>query len=179
VTAGTVKRCKDALGIDLGDPLTPAQSFERWVIGQGFKPSKLNDEQRENLLRLWVQSAGPWLTRYDTDIIFKVDLLFVVCEPTAKEREITPEQFAERLGGDALHTASDALIEALLDFFRSLRRTEIVKAIETQAAIVRRQIEEFEKTLESPAMTKYVEGEFANAKKKVAATLGASAVSTP
>lgn len=83
----------------------------------------------------------PLLTRFDTDIAFKVDLLLVACLPEADKRGIKDIEFAERLEGEALYAASEAFLEALSDFFQSLRRTHIVRAIEKQRELVRRAVE--------------------------------------
>ena len=52
----------------------------------------------------------PTLTRFDTDIAFKVDLLFVACLPEADSRGVADVEFAERLEGDALYAASETVI---------------------------------------------------------------------
>jgi hypothetical protein len=82
----------------------------------------------------------PLLTRFDIDIAFKVDLLYVACLPEAEKRGIADIEFAERLEGDALYAASEAFLEALSDFFQKLRRTHVVRAIEKQRAIVARAV---------------------------------------
>jgi len=76
--------------------------------------------------------SPPLLTRFDMDIGFKVDLIYVACMPKADKRAVTDVQFAERLEGDALYAASEAFLEALADFFQRLRRTHILRAIERQ-----------------------------------------------
>ena len=103
VTAGTIKRVQDLLGVDLG---------------------KLLD------------GKPPLLTRIHTDIIFLVDLIYVVVKPQADQRQVSDVQFAELLEGDALLAAHDALLEELADFFQKLRQTHLATAIQKQASIV-------------------------------------------
>ena len=76
-----------------------------------------------------LEGDPPLLTRFDTDLAFKVDLLFVVCLPQARAREISDEQFAERLEGEALYRASTAFFDAWQAFFLSLRRKDLAAAI--------------------------------------------------
>lgn len=91
----------------------------------------------------------PLLTRFDTDIAFKVDLLFVACLPEADKRGVKDIEFAERLEGEALYAASEAFLEALSDFFQSLHRTHIVRAIEKQRELVRRAVQTAEGVIAS------------------------------
>jgi len=83
----------------------------------------------------------PLLTRFDTQIALKVDLLYVACMPEAQKREISDIEFAERLEGEALYGASEAFLEALVDFFQNLRRTHVVRAIRKQQDLVRRAVQ--------------------------------------
>lgn len=83
----------------------------------------------------------PLLTRFDTDIAFKVDLIYVACLPEAEKRGVKDVEFAERLEGDALYAASEAFLEALADFFQCLRRTHVVRAIGKQREVVERAVE--------------------------------------
>ena len=76
----------------------------------------------------------PWLVRFEQDIEFKVNLLYVVCLPQIRQRELTDEQFAERLRGEHLREASLAFFASLTDFFRHLGQMEDAAAIETLIA---------------------------------------------
>ncbi len=103
----------------------------------------------------------PTLTRFDMDIAFKVDLLFVVCLPEADSRGIADVEFAERLEGDALYAASEAFLEGLADFFQKLRRTHVVRAIERQRQIVVRGVEMADRTIASNEFEQRIESELA------------------
>lgn len=103
----------------------------------------------------------PFLTRFDTDIAFKVDVLYMVCLPEAQRRNVADTDFAERLEGDALYAASEAFLEALADFFQKLRRTHVVLAIEKQREIVARAIEMAEQTLASDQFSRRMDEELA------------------
>ena len=91
----------------------------------------------------------PLLTRLDTDIVLLCDLVFALVKPQADEQGVTDEAFAEALGGDAIIQAHDALLEELADFFRSLRRTDVTKALEKQIAMVRAAVQAAEARIES------------------------------
>lgn len=116
----------------------------------------------------------PVLTRIDTDIVFMVDLIYVVCKPEADLREISDVQFAERLEGDALHAAHDAVLEELADFFQKLRRSHLAGAIEKQQEVVRRALELVDRTIRSPALTSRLDHELDELGKSCASLLGSS-----
>ena len=103
----------------------------------------------------------PLLTRFDTDIAFKVDLIYVVCLPEADKRGITDLEFAERMEGDALYEASEAFLEALTDFSRRLRREHIATAIEKQRAVVRRALDLASRTVASDEFDRTLDAELA------------------
>ena len=77
---------------------------------------------------------NPWLVRFEQDVEFKVNLLYVVCLPQIRQRELTDEQFAERLRGEHLREASLAFFASLTDFFRHLGQMEDVAAIDVMIA---------------------------------------------
>ncbi|VTR92818.1 Uncharacterized protein OS=Isosphaera pallida (strain ATCC 43644 / DSM 9630 / IS1B) GN=Isop_2427 PE=4 SV=1 [Gemmata massiliana] len=54
-----------------------------------------------------------------------VRVLWVLVEGQAEKLKVTPEQFGESLGGDALEAAYTAFVGALSDFFPSRLRTAI------------------------------------------------------
>jgi len=117
ITGATVKRAAHYLDVDLGN-LTAA------------KPDQ-----------------PALLTRIDTDIVFLVDLLFVVCKPQADARKLADVDFAERLAGETLRKAHDALLEALSDFYQSLGRPDQARAIEKQREVITAAVEEAEKAV--------------------------------
>jgi len=101
----------------------------------------------------------PLLTRIDTEILLLIDLLFVVCLPQADQREIKDAEFAERLEGDALYAAHEALLEALADVFQKLRRTHIVRALQKQREVVARAVRLADETIDSDAFDAKIDAE--------------------
>lgn len=78
------------------------------------------------------------LAELSGDLIKLVDVLWVVCEGQAKEAGITPEQFAEGLGGDSLGQAGEALVRATADFFTSPeQRRALHKLLDTMTETAR------------------------------------------
>jgi hypothetical protein len=46
-----------------------------------------------------------------------IDVVYVLCKPQADARNITDEQFGERMAGDAILQARDAFVGEYIDFF--------------------------------------------------------------
>jgi hypothetical protein len=65
-----------------------------------------------------------------TDWAKLVDVICAVVRPQLEEHGLSDEDFAESLGGDELHEATEALLAALVDFSHPKRRPALRKAIE-------------------------------------------------
>ena len=72
---------------------------------------------------------GRLLERLITDPVLLCDILFVVIQPEAVTKDISDEDFGRSLGGDVLDLATTALLEELVDFFPSAKRTVFRKAL--------------------------------------------------
>ncbi len=70
-----------------------------------------------------VNRGNEEIERLGRDAFLLVDVIYLVCEGQAKERNITDEQFGRRLAGDPISEATDAFMEALIRFTPSPRRT--------------------------------------------------------
>ena len=120
----------------------------------------------------------PLITQFDTDIVFKVNLLCAVCHTQIVGRNIGEIEFAERLSGEVLQAASDALWRELADFFQSLGREEVVGVMRKQRQIVSDAIKHATEVIESGALEEAVNRELAALGGSVASTLQ-SPESTP
>ena len=58
-----------------------------------------------------------------------VDVMYAVCKPQADLANITDEQFGELFDGDSLESATEALVQGILDFFPPRRRLLLEKAV--------------------------------------------------
>ena len=73
---------------------------------------------------------GKLVERLSADPVLLCDLLFVMVQPEAEAKNVTDEDFGRALGGDVLDFASTALLEELVDFFPSGKRTLFRKVLE-------------------------------------------------
>ncbi len=148
INGGSVRRAAELLQVDLGRPL-------EGPVGE-----------------------PPFITRFDTDIVFKVNVLYAVCLPQIRERKLTDEQWAELLEGDALYQASEAFWGTMANFFQSLQQPHIVKAIERQRETIRKVYEATETALGSEAFTKKIDTDLKELGESFVSTLQSPA-STP
>ena len=72
---------------------------------------------------------GKLLERLVMDPVLLCDILFALVQPEAQVKNISDEEFGKSLGGDVLDHATTALLEELVDFFPSARRTVFRKAL--------------------------------------------------
>jgi hypothetical protein len=90
----------------------------------------------------------PLAARLATDVVLVCDVLYAILKPDLDQAGISDEAFGQRLAGAAIAAAYEALCEELCDFFRSLGRTELVKVIQTQRAVVRQVVEAAERRID-------------------------------
>lgn len=88
-----------------------------------------------NLAKL-MDGEPPLLTRLEADLELLCNVIWALVKPSADQQQITDHEFGAALGGEAILAAHDAFWSELADFFQGLRRTELVKAIEKQRAMV-------------------------------------------
>ena len=78
-----------------------------------------------------LDESGALLARFVDDPALLADVLYVACQAQADERDVSDEQFGELLAGDTLQKATDAFLEALVDFFpQETRRKALRRLIE-------------------------------------------------
>ncbi len=98
----TMRRIKDAVGIDLTAPLS----------GGGKKTFQ----------RQWDQISN--------DTFKLVDMLYVACESQCNDRGLTDEDFGRSLDQDSLDLGLQAFMVAYTDFFPPKHRRAMLKAME-------------------------------------------------
>jgi hypothetical protein len=89
----------------------------------------------------WVKLRG--------DNLFVIEAAWSIIRPLAEPKNVTADDFADSMAGDAIGPCADAIMEGLQDFFRSpairhaLQRVNAVagKEIERQAAAMLQQLE--------------------------------------
>lgn len=68
------------------------------------------------------------LARIKDDVIFVVDVLYVLCMEQVEKRNLTEEDFAKGLLGDSLENAVEAFIKAWTDFFPEATRKRLMNS---------------------------------------------------
>ena len=79
-------------------------------------------------------AGGPLIAQLATDPSALVDVLYVVCKPQADAETISGEAFADQIAGDVIDAATEALLDAMVDFLPESRRRLLSKARDKFAA---------------------------------------------
>jgi len=92
---------------------------------------------------------GKLLERLVSDPVLLCDILFALVKPEADAKNVSDEDFGRALGGDVLDHATTALLEELVDFFPSGKRTVFRKALDKLKALEGMALETATRRLES------------------------------
>lgn len=108
----------------------------------------VQDQLRVNLLNVLDDNAS-LLVQLHEDMVLLADVLWIICQPQAHQRDIGPHKFGELLASDTLHQAATAFFEALADFFPNPQRREalrklIAKSREAEEVIATRAIQQID-----------------------------------
>ncbi len=74
--------------------------------------------------------------KYIQDVVNLCDILYLVCEHEARERNVDSEEFGRRLLGPALREARDALMEAYINFTPDPAAAEKLRVVQDRYAAV-------------------------------------------
>jgi len=108
-------------------------------------------------VNLYEAIDGNLFAKLAGDPVALVDVLYVVCKSQADSRGINAEEFGRALAGDSIEKASDALIEAIIDFFPKARR-EVLRQIAAKLATVQAKVATRAKAIiESPELDRAVD----------------------
>jgi len=129
-----------------------------------------------------LDGTPPFLTRFDTDVRFKGEVLCVLCAEAYESQQMTAVDFAKRLDGPALQRATAAFYEELTDFFQSLGRPDVVAAVEREREVIDKALGLVKAQIDGVQMGEMLDAEMEKARDKMAediAALGKSGASMP
>jgi len=93
--------------------------------------------------------GGALIQQLIDDPVLLADIVYCLVKDQADAAGITDEQFGRCLAGDAIDSATAAVLEELVDFFPLRRRTVLRKALEKAKALEAMGIEAASKYLDS------------------------------
>jgi hypothetical protein len=73
---------------------------------------------------------GGGINSLASDPVALGESLWAICSDQATKRGVTESMFFESIGGEALESATDAMIGAIIDFFPSARKRLLQKAMD-------------------------------------------------
>jgi hypothetical protein len=118
---------------------------------------------------------GKLVEKLIADPVLLCDVLYAVCKEEAEKQNVSDEDFGRGLGGDAIDSATTALLEELVDFFPQRRREVLRKALEKMQSLQEKSVRAAMVFLESPELDRRVEKAIAS----VLPTIGDLSGSSP
>lgn len=95
------------------------------------------DGEREiDLLKL-DEGKPPLVAVLDADPALLCHVIFVLLKPQAETAQVDEDKFCEYIDGPTWKSASQVFWEELKDFFRSLRRDDLIAVIDTQHRLLK------------------------------------------
>ena len=73
---------------------------------------------------------GKLLEQLVTDPVLLCDVVYVLCKPEADPRKVSDEDFGRAMAGDAIDSATTAMLEELVGFFPQAKRQVLRKALD-------------------------------------------------
>lgn len=101
--------------------------------------------------------GGKLLERLVSDPVTLCDVLYALCKSEADAKGLTDEDFGRSMGGDAIDGATTALLEELVSFFPSRRRTILQKALSKLRTLESKILTAAEARIDSPEIDKAIE----------------------
>jgi len=74
-------------------------------------------------------AGGDLLERLSTDPVLLADVLYAVVKPEADAKQVSDADFGRALAGDAISSATTAMLQDLVDFFPAPKRALLAKAL--------------------------------------------------
>jgi hypothetical protein len=115
---------------------------------------------------------GTLIEKLIRDPVLLCDVVYALCKPEADTRSVSDEDFGKAMAGDAIETATTAVLEELVGFCPSPRdRANLGRVLQATTKVMERARDLVEKKLDS--------GELDRLADQLLETAGASSISAP
>lgn len=96
--------------------------------------------------------GGTLLQDLSEDPLLLCDVLYVVCQQQAEERQVSDADFGRGLAGDVITDATSAFLQALVDFFPSGKSQMLRRVLAKWEAVQARGLSHAQQILDSPQL---------------------------
>jgi hypothetical protein len=125
-----------------------------WTVQINVETIKrVRDLAQLNLLEV---IEGKLIEQLVSDPILLCDVIYIVCKPEADARQISDADFGRAMAGDAIDSATTALLEELVSFFPQAKRRVLAKALAKLQNLQRIVSERAESMLENPNLEQQI-----------------------
>ena len=133
-----------------------------WTVAVNIGTIKrVRDLVKVNLLEVIGGGEGKLLERLISDPILLCDVIYCICKSEADTRNVTDVDFGQAMAGDAIDSATTALLEDLVDFFPQDRRRVLAKAVEKWRKLETAALAAVEMRLDSPELERRMQAALA------------------
>jgi len=112
-----------------------------------------------NLLDLASPEKSKDVSEQFEDPIFVVDVLYCLCKDQADAQAVSDEAFGEALDIDAIESASDALLEGVIDFFQKSIRPAYRKVLDATRRVRLKQQKRLAELMSDPTFEATIDKE--------------------
>ncbi len=121
-----------------------------WTISVNVEAiRRVRDLASVNLLEV---IEGKLIEQLISDPLLLCDVVYCLCKPEADAKSISDADFGRAMAGDAIDTATTALLEELVSFFPLGRRKVLAKALSKLRALEQTVLARAETKLDSPEL---------------------------
>lgn len=99
----------------------------------------------------------PVIERLSSDPFLLVDLLFVLCSEEAQRENISDEDFASRFDGDLIATATDAVLDEIVNFSQPAKRKVLARILKEARSFAEKMEKKTDQILKSPELTNEIQ----------------------
>ncbi|MBX3404507.1 MAG: hypothetical protein KF699_13940 [Phycisphaeraceae bacterium] len=121
---------------------------------------------------------GTLIEKLIRDPVLLCDVVYAICKPEADARSISDEEFGKAMAGDAIESATTAVLEELVGFCPSPRdRANLGRVFQATRKVMDRARDLVEKKLDSGELDRLADRLLADGSQE--ATAGSSSISAP
>ena len=120
---------------------------------------------------------GNMMERLAGDPILLADVLYVLCREECEARQVSDIDFGRSLAGDSIDSATEALLEELVDFFPSSRRGLLRNVLVKYRKLDGMRVTAMQQRLDSGLVERAMEQELAKIDRDILQTMSGSTAS--
>jgi hypothetical protein len=150
-----------------------------WSVAVNVTALKAVKELCELDLMNVVLDGGDLIQRLQADPVLLCNVLYAVCRRECKDRSVTDEQFGELMDGDVLASATEALLDEIVNFSPPARRPALKMWAEKRTTLEEMVMKRVEAEINDPHLVDKVMAEMEARLRKTSGDSSGNAAGSP